>query len=529
MTTFGRMRSLKARLGIGAALLALGTLATAATLWAGMSRVADRLDAALVSERRMARYAVLSTQASTFLVIATEAVQAGQPTATRLERLDPVIGQMQSTFIGLHADVAAAVARAGTLGLDAQSRYGTQSLGLARMEAMLDSTMRGLGEETLDPARLRAHIDTFASSFDPLLGQAVNTEVLFRSRALEGIASLRQALMASALVIAVLTIAAVTAFYTGLIRPSFRRLDRLRDAAERIRQEDFAFALPDTRNDEIGQIYGETNRMVAALKARQQAVQREWTQLNDTIAERTQALSAANSRLAETDENRRRLFADVSHELRTPLTVILLEAQIGRKTGGPGAEAFATIETRAARLSRRIDDLLRIARSENGQLMLDIGPAALGPLIDEVRAEIQAEIDNAGMTLEIVPVPRAMLHCDPNWIRQVIVSLVRNAVRHAREGGRIRIEATAGPEGVAIAVADNGPGIPGPDQSRIFERFAQGAAGTAQGFGVGLALAAWVARGHGGTITATSPLPRAEALGATPGTKIVVRLPAASD
>lgn len=517
--------SLRARLGIGAAVLGAGSLLTAAILYLGMQLVADRLETALASEMRMARYATLSTQAATFLVVATEAVQTGRPTDIRIDRVIPVVDRLKATFGLLRADVEAAVQEAQALGLDEQSRYGTQSLGLARMEAILDSAVRGLETETDDRARLRAHIDSFASNFDPLLSQAVNTEVLFRNAILTGIETLRQRLSVTALGIAGLSVLLAVGFYFRLIRPQFARLDRLRAAAHRVAQEDFGVALPETRQDEIGQLYSETNRMAAALSARNEAVQREWAQLNETIAVRTEQLRTANTKLAEIDENRRRLFADISHELRTPLTVILMEAQIGRTGGSDAAAAFATIESRASRLNRRIDDLLRVARSDSGQLALDPGPVEISALIAAVTEEVQAELDNAGMVLTRGLLPDVTLWCDPNWVRQVLVGLVRNTIRHARDGGRVQLSAERTGETAEIAVLDNGPGIATEDQGRIFDRFAQGDSEKTQGFGIGLALARWVIETHGGEISITSPAPRDQATGPAPGTKISVRLP----
>ena len=515
--------SLRARLGVGAALLGIGTCATALILWFGMEAVSDRLAAALAAELRIARYSTLSQQTATFLVVATEAVQTGLPRDERLTRIDPVVAQMRNTFTLLDKDVEAAVAAAAELGLDAQSRYATQSLGLARMEALLASALTGLDTDSPDRARLRAYIDTFSSAFDPLLSQAVNTEVLFRNQTLNGIADLRETLSRVALLIVGLTVLAVALFYFALIRPQFRRLDRLRLAAQQIERADFAIALPETGRDEIGQLYHETNRMARSLLARQSEVEAEWARLNETIAERTEALRAANASLAEIDENRRRFFADVSHELRTPLTVILMEAQIGRKE--TGNDAFATIEARATRLNRRIDDLLRVARSDSGQLALDAQTHDLSAILEAVEAEIQAETDNAGLKLTVTSDAEAQLYCDANWIRQVLVSLARNALRHARSGGVLEISAERLPMSVALHVTDNGPGLSEMDQTRAFERFGQGASANAQGFGIGLALVRWVVEEHGGHIRITSPLPRKRALGDAPGAQITIELP----
>lgn len=522
--------SLKARLAIGAALLAAGTVLTALILYAGLNEVARRLDTALASDTRMARYSSLSTQASTFLVVATEAIQTGQSTQSRIDRISPVADQMRQTFVRLHRDVEEAVDAARALGLDEQSRYGTQSLGIARMQAMLRSTEQGLSTPTEEAERLRAYLDGFASSFDQLLSQAVNTEVLFRNEILSGIGTLRQRLTLIAFGIAAATLMAVTLFYAVLIRPQFARLDHLRQAASRIGAGDFSIDLPVTRADEIGQLSAETNRMASALLTRQNDVEAEWARLNETIAQRTKELRAASASLAEIDDKRRRFFADISHELRTPLTVILMEAEIG-KQGSPDPEAaFATIEARAARLNRRIDDLLRLARSDTGELALDPQPVSLARLIDAVHGEIQAEIDSAGMSLTIGEMPRTELICDQNWIRQVIVSLIRNAIRHARAGGRLQLTAVAERDTATITLTDNGPGIDAEDQGRIFDRFVQGTSATAnEGFGVGLALAHWVVEAQGGDIALASPVPATEALGKEPGTKISVRLPRVSD
>ncbi len=518
---------LKTRLGLGAVVLGSGTLLTAAILYFGMQTVASRLETALASETRMARYAALSTQAATFLVIATESVQTSQSVEIRIDRLSPIRDQIGTTFLQLRSDVEEAVAAVQSLGLDEQSRYGTQSLGLARMEALLANTLDGLADADADQARLRAHIDSFATAFDPLLSQAVNTEVLFRNAILAGIEKTRLTLTWVALALALFALLSTAWFYFGLVRPQFSRLDRLRKAAVQVGKSEFAISLPATRNDEIGQLYGETNRMAAALKHRQDEVEAEWARLNETIAQRTRELSAANETLSKIDDNRRRFFADISHELRTPLTVIMMESQIGQRDSQTAPEALASIENSAAKLNQRIDDLLRVARSETGELALEPASIALQDLMQTVVNDIRPEADNANMQLETDEFPDCAVQCDPNWIRQVLLSLLRNAIRHARDGKALSISSHVMEEVVQIELTDNGPGISKNDQSQIFERFVQGGATNSQGFGVGLALARWVVEAHGGTISTISPVPRHTALGANAGTNVCIRLPLA--
>jgi signal transduction histidine kinase len=116
--------------------------------------------------------------------------------------------------------------------------------------------------------------------------------------------------------------------------------------------------------------------------------------------------------------------------------------------------------------------------------------------------------------------------CDPNWVRQVLVSLIRNAIRHARDGGVVRLAAQAEDGKAALTVSDHGPGIAPETLPRIFDRFAQGGGSAkSQGFGIGLSLARWVIEAQNGSITAQSPLPAANRPEGVIGTSIRICLP----
>lgn len=513
--------SLKARLGIGAGLLGLVALIAATVAVVGMNRVAERLDAALAAEHRIDRYAVLSTQAASFIVVASEALQSGLSPENRAGRLSNLSDNIESTFKRLRSDHAQAVVDADWMGLNEQSRRATQSLGIARMEALFASTRDVLLSDVTDREQLQGHIDTFAISFDPLLNSVITGELRVRNEVLAGITVLRQRLIYVAMGVSLATVLLLALFYLGLVRPQFRRLDQLQVAARQIGQGDFDIILPEDRRDEIGQLFTETNRMAGALAARRSEVEDEWARLNDTIAARTEELRAANDALARTDENRRRFFADISHELRTPLTVILMEAQIGRNAAPAAKSAFATIESRALRLNRRIDDLLRIARSESGQLELTAAPFDLTEATREAAASLGAEIMSAGMTVTGPDGPPVMVTGDANWVRQVIGGLIQNAIRHARSGGRIELGVRSKAGMGRVDVTDHGPGIAADEQQAIFQRFTQGHGGAAsEGFGIGLAFARWVVEHQGGEITLISPLPDGET-----GTKVIVGIP----
>jgi len=144
--------------------------------------------------------------------------------------------------------------------------------------------------------------------------------------------------------------------------------------------------------------------------------------------------------------------------------------------------------------------------------------------------DTSAELDNAGVTVLNPPAPPLPVTGDKNWIRQVLTGLIQNAIRHARDGGKLSIHCEERNGSACVSVTDNGPGIDPADQARIFERFRQGdSAAKSEGFGIGLALAKWVVEQQNGTITLTSPLPASERLGDAPGTKVTLCIPRAAD
>lgn len=513
-----RAVSLKTKLAAGAGMIGLVALLSSALTVVGMDRVGDRIAASLQAERRLARYAVLSTEASTFLVVAAEAIQSGLPPEARAARLSPAAADLDQTFDLMRADLAAAVDEAAALGLAEQSRRASQGIAIARMEALFRTARAGLASDTRDRERLQGVLNGFAHAFDPLLNEAVGDEIRTRDAILTRIAALRRSLTGLALAVAALAALMVGGFYLGLLRPQFDRLDRVRQATRRIGAGDFAPDLPERTADEIGQLFAETNRAATALA-------RDRARLNDTIRARTEDLRAANAALARIDADRRRFFADISHELRTPLTVILMEAELGLKGAAP-QDAFATIQARAQRLSRRIDDLLRVARSESGRIELCPEPMDLRIALAEALAETRAELEAAGLEVTVMPGSALRATGDPNWVRQVIAGLARNVLRHAREGGRVAF--SVGPEAGygCVRVVDNGPGIPQKDRARVLERFGRGsAAPPGEGFGIGLALARWVLEQQGGHIAIESPVPDGFRLGTAPGTLVGAYVP----
>jgi signal transduction histidine kinase len=227
----------------------------------------------------------------------------------------------------------------------------------------------------------------------------------------------------------------------------------------------------------------------------------------------------------------REFAADASHELRTPLTVIRSSVEHLRRHGDrPVADvgdALVDIDAEVHHLSTLVDDLLLLARSDSGAITLERVPLHLDDVAADAAAALAQPAAAAGVRVEVDPQPTTAVG-DPARLRQLVMILVDNAIRHSPRGGAVRVvirpapgagaAGAAGSTGAAIlAVEDAGPGVRPEDRARVFDRFWRAPGAPAGGTGLGLAIAKWIAEHHHGSIS----IDRSEAGGA----RFEVRLP----
>jgi signal transduction histidine kinase len=168
-------------------------------------------------------------------------------------------------------------------------------------------------------------------------------------------------------------------------------------------------------------------------------------------------------------------------------------------------------------LARLIEDLRTLANSEGGTLALHKEPTDLVALIDEAVASYRPQVEAAGGRVNgHRPADLPPIDIDPTRVREVLMNLLSNAVRHLPAGGAVAVDLESHGSEVVVHVRDNGPGIAADDLPRIFDRFHKGSA--SGGSGLGLTIARNLVMAHGGTIGALS----------TPGqgTTITFTLPA---
>jgi two-component system, OmpR family, sensor kinase len=257
-----------------------------------------------------------------------------------------------------------------------------------------------------------------------------------------------------------------------LARAALRPVDRMRDRADRITDRQLAERLPGSdSSDEIGALSRTLNAMLDRLEA---AVARE-----------------------------RRLVSDASHELRTPLTTLRAEldlALLGERDPDELRAAIESAAEEARRMSRLADDLLVLARADQGRLPLRQQPVVPRELLEAAaaRARAGAQIRRREIIVRDAPSDGMLVWADPDRIAQMLDNLTTNALRYGR--GTIMLSAHQRDGLVELHVTDEGPGFPEELIGHPFERFARGSEARAneRGSGLGLALVQAVAIAHGG-------------------------------
>lgn len=217
------------------------------------------------------------------------------------------------------------------------------------------------------------------------------------------------------------------------------------------------------------------------------------------------AEAAARTDLAESLQMKTDFIADASHELRTPLTLILGNAEIGLGTadGNARTEALREIHGEATRMSRLVNDLLFLARSDAGSPVFDWEYVPVGWLVHRLVKPAESMVRHQGVALHTEIEGSGDIEVDPMRIEQAVLILVDNAAKFSPPGELVNLRTRTTGDWLSIEVDDQGPGIPTEDQQRIFERFYQvddSAPRQRGGAGLGLAIAKSIVEAHGGVI-----------------------------
>ncbi|MEU4620793.1 HAMP domain-containing sensor histidine kinase [Actinoplanes sp. NPDC023801] len=224
-----------------------------------------------------------------------------------------------------------------------------------------------------------------------------------------------------------------------------------------------------------------------------------------TLNDMLHRLDAARAR-------QRAFVADAAHELRSPLTNMRTELEVAQRlpddTDWP--ELADDLLADVQRLSRLVDDLLLLARSDEGLPAARVEEIDLAQFVGEAAERYpDVRFDDPGEPLPLL--------AEPDALARVVTNLLDNAVRHKRS--RVTVSAAADGPQLVVVVTDDGPGIPESDRERVFQRFTRlddARARDAGGSGLGLAIVRELVRRHRGSVTLGD---------ARPGLRVEVRLP----
>ena len=232
-------------------------------------------------------------------------------------------------------------------------------------------------------------------------------------------------------------------------------------------------------------------------------------QTGDELQRLTEVWNGMLARLEEAVKTLSQFAGDASHELRTPLAVIRTGAELAlRRARSPEAyrESLIEISQEADRMTRLVEDLLFLARSDARAAEMPLEPVDPADLLRNVCDELRGVADARRVRIRRVPASRgASISGNPAALRRLFLVLIDNAVKYSRPESEVIVAIENSSRQVSVIVQDFGIGIGAEDQPHIFRRFYQAdKARSDEGFGLGLSLAESIARAHHATIRVTS-------------------------
>jgi heavy metal sensor kinase len=301
--------------------------------------------------------------------------------------------------------------------------------------------------------------------------------------------SLRLALLI--LVPLAILLSAVGGYY--LARESLRPVVAIADAVDQLNSRNLADSLPVLDSeDELGHLATTFNRLLG--------------------------------RLHEALEKQRQFMADASHELKTPISISLLTAQVAleqQRGGDEYRQALETVRNQAERLSRMVQDMFLLTRSDAGGYKPRLQHCDLSEILLNAVKAGRALAGRKGLSVRLPEFIEAPINADPALVQQLILILLDNAIKFSPPDTTIDVGLRQDDSGYRLRISDQGCGIPAEARDRIFDRFFRveqaRTQSTGGGAGLGLPIARWIATLHGGSV---------DLIGTSPnGTAFEVRLP----
>jgi signal transduction histidine kinase len=248
----------------------------------------------------------------------------------------------------------------------------------------------------------------------------------------------------------------------------------------------------------------------ARLLSHQSAGRRLTVRRHDELGRLAIAFNGLVDRLESALTVRRQFLADASHELRTPVSIARTAADVALsrtdRSNAEYREALELVTRQMKHLGRIVGDMLTLARSDVPDWPISPIEFYFDELLTDAADGMSLLATECGVTVEVETPRELQVRGDEDLLRQMLVNLLENAIRHTPPRGLVRATVTAGSRAIVLSIRDNGHGIAEADRERIFERFVHvDAPGTdpdpqGGGTGLGLAIAQRIARAHHGDL-----------------------------
>lgn len=223
--------------------------------------------------------------------------------------------------------------------------------------------------------------------------------------------------------------------------------------------------------------------------------------------------STFNDMLARLERAFRRLrqfSAAASHELRTPLTVMKGELEVALRKPRTSEEYQQALGAHLSALNdmtRIVEELLTLARSEAADWAVEWHPVELGGLARQIRDTMRPIAESKAVVVEVPADEAIWVRGERRLLERLVVNLLDNAIRHTPSHGRITVQSSQHDGTACLTVRDSGPGVPAEELPQIFDRFfsRRPVSDSAGSTGLGLGLCRWIAEAHHGRVEAASP------------------------
>lgn len=332
------------------------------------------------------------------------------------------------------------------------------------------------------------------------------------------------------LTIALMSLAGlVFAIFIGyhLSKALSRPLQQLLHGTKQLQQGHFDHRIAETGPAEFAELARQFNLMSGYIANFAEKEKQSQYAAEQLVQDRTAQLQQALAQLHQAEYRQKQLLADISHELRTPATSIQGEAEISLrgqdKTSSEYKEAFSRILAATQQLSRRIDDLLLLARGEDKLLQVQLQPQPLAVFMQHIRDTLRQQLEP---TFKLQWLSHSQI-ADEYWLlidgekfASVLRIITENTKHYAKHTDVVTLAVKVEDAALTLELRDLGIGISAEDELRLFERHYRSNAARQtrpDGLGIGLCIAKAIMEAHDGAITLSANQPT--------GTRVTLTLP----